>query len=270
MVEYVGNFVEVNGVKLHYYRAGSGDQTLILLHGASDNGMCWKPTADLLAEEYDVIMPDAQGHGLSDRLGPEFKFVNHAHHVAGLIKELGIKTPVLMGHSMGGTAATNVAALYPNLPKAIILEDPGWMTQGEAQPNRREGAREIRERSEQFKTMTVEELIEQCHRESPLWSDEELVPWAESKKQFDTNLFSSFNINELPWTEMVPKIQCPALLFTAETGIVSDDTVAKAMELWTADKPLSHVKVMGVGHNIRRENFRIFYDAVQQFLKGLQ
>ena len=269
MVEYTDDFVQINGVKLHYYRTGSGNQTLILLHGASDNGMCWKPTADLLAEEYTVIMPDAQGHGLSDRLGQGFKFSDQAHQVAGLAGELGIDDPVIMGHSMGGSCATNVAALYPGLPKAIVLEDPGWMTQGEAQPNRREGAGQMRARAEQFQTMTVEELIEQCHRESPLWSHEELVPWAESKKQFDTNLFSSFNINELPWSDMVPKIQCPVLLFTAETGIVSDNAVARAMELWTADKPLSHRKIMGVGHNIRRENFQEFYDSVQQFIKGL-
>lgn len=269
MVDYQKNFIEIDGVKLHYYRTGSGDQTLVLLHGASDNGMCWKPTADLLAEEYDVVMPDAQGHGLSDRLGPDVKVTDQSHQAAGLIRELGIKNPVLMGHSMGGTCATNVAALYPELPKAIILEDPGWMTPGEAPPNRREGASDMRARAEQFQTMTIEELIEQCHRESPLWSYEELVPWAESKKQFDTNLFSSFNIGGLPWTEMVPKIKCPALLITAETGIVSDDAVAKAMEIWTADRPLSHVKVMGVGHNIRRENFQIFYNSVREFLKGL-
>jgi N-formylmaleamate deformylase len=269
MVEYKENYIQINGVNLHYYRAGDGTQSLILLHGASDNGMCWKPTADLLAEEFDVIMPDAQGHGLSDRLGKGFKFSDQAHQVAGLARELGIKDPVIMGHSMGGSCATNVAALYPDLPRAIILEDPGWMVPGEAPPNRGEGAREMRERAEQFKNLTVEELIEQCHKESPLWSYEELVPWAESKKQFDTALFSSFNINELPWADMVPKIRCPALLFTAEAGIVSDDTVAKAMEIWSADKPLSHVKVMGAGHNIRRENFTLFYDTVQEFIKGL-
>ncbi len=269
MVEYKDSFVEINGVKLHYYRAGSGDQTLVLLHGASDNGMCWKPTADLLAEEYDVVMPDAQGHGLSDRLGPDVKSADQADQAAGLIKELGIKNPVLMGHSMGGTCATNVAALYPDLPKAIILEDPGWMTPGEAPSNRREGARDMRTRAEQFQTMTIEELIEQCHRESPLWSYEELVPWAESKKQFDTNLFASFNIGGLPWTEMVPKIKCPALLITAENGIVSDSAVAQAKDIWTADRPLSHKKIMGVGHSIRRENFPEFIDTVRQFLKGL-
>ena len=269
MVEYKDDFVQINGKKLHYYRAGSGDQTLILLHGASDNGMCWKPTADILAKEYTVLMPDAQGHGLSDRLGPEFKFSDHAHQIAGLVKELGIKAPVLMGHSMGGTAATNTAALYPDLPKAIILEDPGWMTPGETPPIRGEGAVDMRKRAEQFQKLTVEELVDQCHKESPLWSYEELLPWAESKKQFDTTLFSSFNINELPWTEMVPKIQCPALLLTAENGIVSDNAVAQAMEIWTAEKPLYHVKIMGVGHNIRRENFKLFYDSLQEFLQGL-
>ncbi len=269
MAEYKEDYIEINGVKLHYYRAGSGEQTIILLHGASDNGMCWKPTTDLLADEYEVIMPDAQGHGLSDRLGSDFKFTDHAHQVAGLIKELGINKPVIMGHSMGGSATTNTAALYPDIPKAIILEDPGWMTPGETLPSRNRGREEMRERAEQFSKMTIEELIEQCHKESPLWSYEELVPWAESKKQFDRNLFSHFNINELPWTEAVPKIKCPALLITAENGIVSDDTVAKAMEIWTADKPLSHIKIMGVGHNIRRENFKAYCDAVVQFIKSL-
>ena len=269
MVEYKDNFIEINGVKLHYYRAGRGDQTLVLLHGASDNGMCWKPTTDLLAEEYEVIMPDAQGHGLSDRLGPDVKVTGQAHQAAGLIKELGINSPVLLGHSMGGTCTTNIAALYPDLPKAIILEDPGWMTPGEAPMNRRNGASEMRERVERFKNMTIEELIEQCHKESPLWSYEELVPWAESKKQFDTKLFSSLNINELLWTEMVPKIKCPALLITAETGIVSDGAVAQAMDIWTAHRPLVHKKIMGVGHNIRRENFPEFIDTVRQFLKEL-
>jgi pimeloyl-ACP methyl ester carboxylesterase len=269
MVEYKDDFVEINGIKLHYNRAGNGDQTLILLHGASDNGMCWKATADKLADEYTVIMPDAQGHGLSDRFGSERKVGDQAHQAAGLIRELGINNPILMGHSMGGTCAANVAALYPDLPRAIILEDPGWMTPGTSQPNRREGASEMKARAEQFQTMTVEELIEQCHKESPLWSYEELVPWAESKKQFDTNLFSSFNINELPWTEMVPKIKCPALLITAETGIVSNDAVAQAMDIWTSDKPLVHKKIMGVGHSIRRENFTEFIDTIRQFLKGL-
>ncbi len=69
---------------------------------------------------------DAQGHGLSDRLGPDFSFENHSKQVAGLIQELRLIKPIIMGHSMGGAITCNVAMEYPDLPKAIILEDPPW------------------------------------------------------------------------------------------------------------------------------------------------
>jgi len=42
----------------------------------------------------------------------------------GLVKELGLRRPIIMGHSMGAETTCNVALEYPALPKAIILEDP--------------------------------------------------------------------------------------------------------------------------------------------------
>ena len=112
-------------------------------------------------------------------------------------------------------------------------------------------------------------MIEQCRKENPSWSDEEITPWAESKKQFDMNLFSVMQIGRPSYRETVPKIKCPGLLFTSENGIVSDKVAVEAMELWTADKPLQHIKIMGAGHNIRREQFDVFYNSLVSFLKEL-
>lgn len=269
MTDYRQDFADIGGVRIHYYRAGRGRTSIILLHGASDNGACWKPVADRLAGVFDVIMPDAQGHGLSDRLTPESGSLSQAHQVAALAGELGIKKPVLIGHSMGGNAATNTAALYPEFPRAIVLEDPGWgvppapPVQGQAPSN------EFARRAEAFARKTVDELIEQCRRENPAWTEEELRPWAESKKQFDTSLFSVMQIGRPSYREMVPGIKCPCLLITSEKGIVSDETVAEARQIWTADKPLKHVKIMGAGHNIRREQFSAFYDSLVSFLREL-
>jgi N-formylmaleamate deformylase len=268
-MEYKQDFATIDGVKIHYYRAGTGNTTIMLLHGATDNGACWKPLADRLAGEYEVVMPDAQGHGLSDRLSPGFDFLDHARQVAGLAGELGIEKPVLIGHSMGGSTATNTAALFPDLPKVVVFEDPGW---GVPPPQRSEGQtapNEFVRRFEKQSKMSVEQLVEQCRKENPSWSDEEITPWAESKKQFDMNLFSVMQIGRPSYRETVPKITCPGLLFTSENGIVSDKVAVEAMELWTADKPLRHNKIMGAGHNIRREQFDAFYDSLVSFLREL-
>jgi pimeloyl-ACP methyl ester carboxylesterase len=95
--------------------------TAALMMGFAGGGTAWE-----LAEQFDVIMPDAQGHGFSDRLDAEFSFDNHTKHVAGLVKELGLEKPFIMGHSMGAGITCSVAMEYPDLPKAIILEDPSW------------------------------------------------------------------------------------------------------------------------------------------------
>ena len=83
----------VNGVRLHYYRTGHGDKpALVLVHGFSDNGLCWTPVARDLEADYDVIMPDMRGHGLSERVQLSDK-VDMAADVAGLIRALGLTRP---------------------------------------------------------------------------------------------------------------------------------------------------------------------------------
>ena len=86
---------------------------LVLLHGSSDSGMCWISVAQALQREYDIVMPDARGHGLSEK--PEsVRIRTMAADVAGLIHALGIAPVYLMGHSMG-------AALPPHLRRPILI-----------------------------------------------------------------------------------------------------------------------------------------------------
>ena len=64
MPYWTKNDLTVNGAQLHYYRSGDGSKPpLVLAHGFSDDGLCWQMTAADLQAEYDVIMPDARGHG---------------------------------------------------------------------------------------------------------------------------------------------------------------------------------------------------------------
>jgi pimeloyl-ACP methyl ester carboxylesterase len=270
MAEFIQGDVRINGIKIHYYRSGGKKPPFILLHGATDNGLCWTPIAAVLAERYDVIMPDAQGHGLSDRLDPKFSYESHTKQTAGLIKELGLKKPIVMGHSMGAGTTTNIAAEYPLLPKAIILEDPAWGMQAPPNPE------EAKKQQEFFRTYLtgiaqrpLEEIVKESRKNDPTWAEEERIPWAIAKQQFDKNLFATMVINPHSYEELVPKIKCPTLLIIAEKGIVSKETAEKAAKLWKSKKPFKWVYIKGAGHNIRREQFAAFKKALLEFLEEI-
>src|SRR5512135_1303492 len=105
MTQWIEQDVLVDGAKFHYYRTGDGSQpALVLAHGFSDNGMCWLPVARDLEAEYDVILPDARGHGKSQRVHPG-EWVDHAADLAGIIQAMGLDRPIIGGHSMGASTA---------------------------------------------------------------------------------------------------------------------------------------------------------------------
>jgi N-formylmaleamate deformylase len=271
MLKYSEGYLKISNIRIHYYRTGGGKPPFILLHGATDNGLCWTPVAELLSEKYDVIMPDAQGHGLSDRLEPGFTFRNHIVQTAGLVQELGLKKPFIMGHSMGAGTAVNVAVEHPSLPRAIILEDPAWVTPESI--DSQENVEKVKQREAFMKSLagfgkrTMEEIIAECRAANPRWSEAEIVPWAKAKLQFDPTLFSTMVLNQRSYVELVPVIKCPTLLIISDGGLVTAETAEHASRLWKSQQPFRWVQIKGAGHNIRREQFEEFKKALFGFLQ---
>jgi N-formylmaleamate deformylase len=272
-MNYTEGDIRLNGVNIHYHRTGGNKPPFVLLHGATDNGLCWTPVAEKLADRYDAIMPDAQGHGLSDRLDPDFKSSHHITQMAGLIRKLGLKKPIIMGHSMGANTTVGIAIEYPTLPKAIILEDPGWRTEEELAAESNEARSKQRESFMKavlgYGKRTLEEVISEGRAANPLWSEAEIRPWAAAKLQFDPALFSMMRFEMPSYVGQVPRIKCPTLLITAENGIVSAATAKHASTLRTSEKPFRSVRIKGAGHNIRRERFDEFMAAVNRFLEEI-
>jgi N-formylmaleamate deformylase len=273
MFKYTDGYLKIDGVKIHYYRTGGNKPPFILLHGATDNGLCWAPAMEGLANRYDLIMPDAQGHGLSARLDPGFTFQRHTDQVVGLVRELGLKQPLIMGHSMGAGTAVNVAVEHPSLPKAIILEDPAWMTpESAASQNDPE---KIKQREAFMKALagfgkrTLAEIIAEGKLQNPRWSEAEIIPWAQAKLEFDPALFSMMALNSRSYEELVPKIKCPTLLIIADGGLVTEAVAKNAAKLWQSRQPFKWVLIKGAGHNIRREQFEAFKEALASFLKAI-
>jgi N-formylmaleamate deformylase len=117
-----------NGINIHYTRTGGSKPPLILLHGLTANGACWAALAHAIEVDYDVIMPDARGHGKSSVPEYGYRYEDHANDVVGLIEALRLSTPILIGHSMGGLVAAVVASRNPELLRCLILADPTFLS----------------------------------------------------------------------------------------------------------------------------------------------
>lgn len=124
MDRWEDGFVEVNGIKVHYYRTGGDKPQVVLNHGAMDDGLCWTRVVKELESDYDVIMVDARGHGLSDSGKGNYNSKTRATDLAETINMLGLDKPAIGGHLMGADTSFHLAAMYPKIPRGIFLEDP--------------------------------------------------------------------------------------------------------------------------------------------------
>lgn len=265
-----------NDITLHYYRTERTPQTrpwpsLVLLHGITDSGLCWPRVVNALADEYDMILPDARGHGLSDKPATGYAPQDHAADVAGLIRGLGVERPVLIGHSMGAGVAATVAARYPDLVGGVILEDPPWRADADEGTSQEQAARAAEWRKEILdrQAMPSEELIAQRKREQPKWAAEEFDGWIIAKQQVSPEVTQYITAPRIPWREIAPAIACPALLITADVAEGAIVTPAVAAEAARLMPRVRTMYIAGAGHNIRREQFAAYMAAVREFLTQL-
>lgn len=96
---------------------------LVLIHGWNFDGeMAFHKLAPLLADRYRVIVPDLRNHGKSDRIRGRFEISDVASEVDAIIDALGIDKPVaVLGYSMGGMVAQELALRHPETLSALIL-----------------------------------------------------------------------------------------------------------------------------------------------------
>jgi pimeloyl-ACP methyl ester carboxylesterase len=114
--------LERNTVKLAFDDAGQVAPSLVLLH-------CWGGDRSYLAPQFDyfqtthrVVSMDLRGHGESDKPDQVYTIEGFADDAAWLCAQLGVIRPVLVGHSMGGSIALELAASHPDLsPAAVVI-----------------------------------------------------------------------------------------------------------------------------------------------------
>lgn len=270
--DWTQNDLLVNGIRLHYYRTGNGDKRpLVLVHGFSDNGLCWTPVACELEPDYDVIMPDLRAHGLSERVQPGDN-VDMAADLAELIRILDLERPMICGHSMGALVTYQMGVRFPELVSALVLEDPPWWL---SQPDQTAPPDEPADSpiaiwAKSLACQTLDELLVAYRQDHPTWPEELLRPMCESKKQLDATITDimtpRMHAQEVNWLTTLQNVAHPMLVFAGNPelgGIVTPEVVAKAREL---NPNVNFVVVSDVGHLIRFEKYTIFIDTLRRFL----
>jgi N-formylmaleamate deformylase len=275
MADWTSGFVTANGIRTHYTRTGGDKPPLVMAHGVTDDGLCWSPIATALEADYDVIMVDARGHGKSDAPDSGYEPGTLGADLAGVIRGLGLNRPIVLGHSMGAGSTLALASANPDLPGAILLEDPPpwWMGRpATPDPRMQDLTANMRAWIVGLKEQTREQMIADQHAATPEWSDAELQPWADAKVAFDLKalaLFSSAVLTSVDWSNDLPKITCPTLLITADPDRGAIVTEAAAARLQELIPQAAVVHIGGAGHNIRREQPAKYLETVRTFLAGL-
>lgn len=259
--------VIANGIKIHYHRTGGDKPPVVLAHGITDNGLCWTRLAQALEKEYDVIMFDARGHGLSEAPERGYARGDHAADLAGLVPALDLERPAFIGHSMGAANVAAAVASYPDLVRCAVLEDPPWQ-QTFSVEERTATARTWRTEIIDRKFQTREEIIAELRAQHPTWAEVEWGPWADANLQVSPNVFDWLGAGAVrtPWQEIVRQITCPMLLVTGdpELGAIVTAEVAREVVGLCRSARVAHIK--GAGHSIRREQYEKYVEVVWEFL----
>ena len=112
-------YAEVNGINLYYETHGTG-RPLILLHGGLMSGETFGPVLPLLADHHQVIVVDLQGHGRTADIDRPLETRLMARDIAALIDHLGLDKPDVVGYSLGGGVAFQVAFQFPEKVRRLV------------------------------------------------------------------------------------------------------------------------------------------------------
>lgn len=112
----------VNGIRMHYRRAGAG-APVVLLHGWPQTSFCWHKVFGELAETHTVIAPDLRGYGLTDKPHEGYDKRTMAADVSELVRALGFESVTVVGHDRGGRVAHRWALDRPREVARLAVLD---------------------------------------------------------------------------------------------------------------------------------------------------
>jgi len=275
-MKYQEGTVDVNGLKIHYYRTGGDLPPVVLNHGALDDGRCWPRMVQALERDYDLVLPDARGHGLSGSGSGEYSSQARAADLIGLIEILGLENPVIGGHSMGADTSLCAAVNRPDLIAGFFMEDPPFTLPGEplfGGPAGQISSKRVNRTLQLVKAAPKFISIPLAKWMIPSATPAVIESWLASKQLVSEDFVQV--LGDPHWlagcleADLLGKVSSPALLIYGDRKKGAIVSKAAAERAAVRIEGLQIVYLEGATHDIRRTRFEGYLAAVQDFLQAV-
>lgn len=263
MTSWTSGFCRANGTTIYYLRTGGSKPPLVLLHGLTGSGACWTPLARSLESEYDVVMPDARGHGNSSTPLHGYRYEDHAHDIIELIQGLGLSAPILLGHSMGGMTAAVVAASSAQIIRSVILVDPTFLS---PQRQREVCDSDVIEQHRRLLSQDKCDVIIQLQLRHARRSPEIVELIASARLQTRISAFDVLTPPNPEYYQLVDALNVPILFVVGDAGVVSLQT---ARELQSRNSLVRIELIQDAGHGVQYDQPERFEAVVKSFLQSM-
>ncbi|WOI61177.1 alpha/beta fold hydrolase [Streptomyces fradiae] len=249
----------VGGRRMSYLDFGGGGRPLLALHGHFGEGRTFARLARELGPGWRVLAPDQRGHGRSDRAADHSR-EGYVADAAELLDRLGLEDVVVVGHSLGGVNAYQLAARHPRLVRALVVEDAGAVVDGDlsfclAWPERAPTRRALVEALGDSARHLADAV-----REHP-------DGWGLAFRPGDM-VASQRQLNGDHWPDWLAG-DCPALLVRGTSSNVLDAAHAREM---AARRPGTRLVHLPAGHAVHAVHATVpgpFAAVVREFLAAL-
>lgn|GEM_PF-1698688 len=262
--------VALDEVGLHYLEwgeAGTGRDALII-HGIMGMGIRWDLFARSLMDDFHVVAPDLRGHGHSARADSD-EIDDYAGDMEQLIQRLGLKNPIVVGHSLGGAIAMRLLGSQ-ELPFAkLVIVDMGAEMPATRLRDVMDEWRDARREWDDYEEVVADVAANRLpvpeieNPEEYVFNHFEWTADGNLRERIDPDIFTLDS-----WTlwEEIRRIQIPSLLLRGEhSETLTRETAARMVE----EMPdLRLVEMPGTDHSLQVEDPENFNRIAGDFLRA--
>jgi 2-succinyl-6-hydroxy-2,4-cyclohexadiene-1-carboxylate synthase len=262
----------VDGVRLHVATSGDG-APLVLLHGFTGCGAAWAAHVRAFATRFRVVTIDLLGHGWSDAPADprRYHIERSAADVLAVLDRLGIERAYLLGYSMGGRLALQIAATGQERILALIMvsASPGLRSDAE----RRSRATQDAALADAIEREGVPAFVDRWERQ-PIFASQARLPWAvretlraqrlqHTARGLANSLRGMGQGVQPPLYDQLPRLRIPTLLLAGE---LDARYCAVGAEMSAAIPGARMIIVPDSGHAVQLEQPEVFRQCVLEFL----
>jgi N-formylmaleamate deformylase len=234
---------------------------IVVVPGITSPAATWTFVVEALTGNRWIILLDARGRGASDKPATGYATADYVNDLKALIEAFALKSPVLLGHSMGARVVAAFDVAFAQIAKALVVIDPPM-----SGPGRRPYPIPVAFYLEQRRQVLSGTSFADLAKSAPTWSEARIrdrIEWLPSCSEAAI-LLSHAGFHSEGFLETWPKVTAPALFVRgANSSVVAPSDLA---EVKAANPRAEYVEIASSGHMIPWDNLAGFAETLNRYL----